>query len=257
MSPGAAHTAPETGRIRSAAKQRQQTGTAVHLQAPQVGVGNLAQLGDGTTLGGHRTSRTDQRRPCREEGARPTEPAGEERRDDFDEGDDDELRDDADEVDRAVRAEHGAQPVPLIASLDVELWMPLVEIADVANARLGHDDDAPAGDMRAPAQIAIFTGEVDVGIEPADGAEQVGAHEHACRRQDEHVAHRVVLLLVEIAAVAQRIQLAELVGDEPGALQPLRVIPLDELRAGDGGIGTDRLIDEQSHGITIERDVVV
>ena len=108
-----------------------------------------------------------------------------------------------------------------------------------ARARRDHDHACPAA-VGAPAQVEVLAVEADRRVEPAERAEEVGAHQEARRREREHVAHGVVLLLVDLAVLDDRVELAEAVDPEPDVLQPGRVRPLDELGADDArrSIGT-------------------
>ena len=53
--------------------------------------------------------------------------------------------------------------------------------------------------MRPPAQVDVLAVEAHRRVEPAEGAEQVGADQEAGRRDGEHVGDGVVLLLVDLA----------------------------------------------------------
>ena len=113
--------------------------------------------------------------------------------------------------------------------------------------RRHHQDPRPAG-MGAPAEVELVVVARHLGVEAADGPEQVGPHQQARRRQAERVAHPVVLLLVELAGVDGGRRLAELVGAHAGADQPGRIVPVDELGADDAAVGAVRLLDQQADG---------
>ena len=108
-----------------------------------------------------------------------------------------------------------------------------------------------------PAQVDVVAVEADRRIEPAELAQQVGAHEDACRRQHEHVANGVVLFLVDLAGFDDRVDLAEPVEAEPDVLQPARFVPLDELGTDHPGVRAVQLGDHRPHGVRRRRDVVV
>ncbi len=85
------------------------------------------------------------------------------------------------------------------------------------------------------------------------------ADEQARRRSlAEHASRTcVVLLLVDLARLDERVDLAEPVDAEADVLQQARVVPVDELRPDDAGVGAVQLLDEQPDGIRLEGDVVV
>ena len=101
----------------------------------------------------------------------------------------------------------------------IEVRAALDESLAVADTGIGRNDDAGAGEVGTPAEIDVLTVERDRRIEPAESTEQVGADQQARRRQHEHVAHRVVLLLVDLARLDDRVDLAEAVEPETDVLQ--------------------------------------
>ena len=121
----------------------------------------------------------------------------------------------------------------------------------------GHDDDPGAGDVRPPAQVEVLADEVDVGVEPAERGEQVGADEGGAAGDVEDVAHGVVLLLVELAALDRGGGRAELVGGHADVAQVPGVVPVDDLGADDAGVGPHGLLDEEADGVGVEAHVVV
>ncbi len=127
----------------------------------------------------------------------------------------------------------------------------------MTDARVGVDHDARADDMRAPAQVERLAVRGDAVVEAVQRVEQVDADEHAAGRDHEHVADRVVLLLVELTGLDQRHDDAGLVGPHADREEPARVVPLDELRADDAGVRPERLLDELTDRGGLERDVVV
>ena len=127
----------------------------------------------------------------------------------------------------------------------------------VPGPRRGHDHDPGAAEVGAPAEVDVVAVEVDRRVEAADRPEQVGANQQARRRQGEHVAHGVVLLLVDLAFLDERVDLAEAVDAEADVLQHARVVPRDQLRPDDAGIRAIQLLDQQPDGTRIQGDVVV
>ena len=139
----------------------------------------------------------------------------------------------------------------------VEVGSADLQLLAVADPGLRGDDDARAAQVDAPAQVDVVAVERDRRVEAAEGAEQVGAHEQAGRGEDEDVADGVVLLLVVLARLGDRVDLAEAVEAEPDVLEDARVVPRHELGADDAGVGAVQLLDERPHGVRLEGDVVV
>ena len=131
------------------------------------------------------------------------------------------------------------------------------QLLAMAHAGLRGDDDAGAAEVGPPAQVDVVTVERDGGVVAAEGAEEVGPGEDARRREDEHVADRVVLLLVVLPRLGDRVDLAEPVEPEPDVLQHERVLPRHELGPDEPGVGAVQLLDEDPDGVGFERDVVV
>ena len=121
----------------------------------------------------------------------------------------------------------------------------------------GHHHDARTGEVDAPAEVDLGADGGEGRVEPADRAEEVGAHEKACRRKSEHVLHEVVLFLVDLAVIGERHLHAEPVDGDADALDHARVVPMDELRAHHPGIRPVRLLHHPGHGVGCERDVVM
>ena len=71
----------------------------------------------------------------------------------------------------------------------------------MTGTRGGHDQHTSATEMRAPTQIDVVADMLDRGVEAADRSKEVGAHHHAGGRHSEHVAHRIVLFLVELTGL--------------------------------------------------------
>ena len=138
------------------------------------------------------------------------------------------------EAPAAGQRRHRAHPVAGPQHLVVEVGPPHGELLAMASPGLRGDDDAGPAEVGPPAQVDVVAVERDGAVEAAEGAEQVGAHEHAGRRQDEHVAHRVVLLLVELARLGDRVDLAEAVEAEPDVLEDRRDRPTTRASARRG-----------------------
>ena len=134
---------------------------------------------------------------------------------------------------------------------------PLAERFEMGDTSLGRHDDASTGDVRPPAQVEILAVERDLGIETAEGLEQISTHERRRALHEEHIADGVELLLVEIASFDVGGGLPVAVGADTHGEQPPMVAPLDDLRADDPGVGAEGFLDEETHGIGFETHVVV
>ena len=132
-----------------------------------------------------------------------------------------------------------------------------LQLLAVPRPRLRGDDGARSAQVDAPAEVDVVAVEGDRRIEAAEGAEQVGAHEETGRGEDEDVADGVVLLLVVLAGLGDRVDLAEAVHAEPDVLEDARVVPRHELRADHAGVRAVQLLDQRPHGVGVEGDVVV
>ena len=67
----------------------------------------------------------------------------------------------------------------------------------------------------------------------------------------------VVLLLVELARLDDRVDLAEAVEAEADVLQHAGVVPRHELRPDDAGVRAVQLLDQRADRVGLEGDVVV
>ena len=161
------------------------------------------------------------------------------------------------EVAAGVVAEHAAEPVARRQPRPVDHRPALGQGLTVASPRRRHDQHPRAGGVGAPAQVEVVADEADALVEAAQGAEQVGAHEQARRGHEEHVAHGVVLLLVELTRIDERGGRAELVGGVADLEDVLGRLPVDELRPDDAGVRAVGLLHQLADGVGIERHVVV
>ncbi len=99
----------------------------------------------------------------------------------------------------------------------------------------GHHHSRPRH-LGAPAQVDVLTEQVHLGVEAAQGPEQVRPHEGATSGYGEDLPHLVVLGLIELAGLDALDAGAETVDAQAHLEQPVRRLPLDELRAHDAGI---------------------
>ena len=181
------------------------------------------------------------------------------------------LREHPEEVDAGVVLEHGTQLVAALQRLhgdgvaaarragpdDRERRHSARNDFAVAHARLGGDDDTRSGHLAPPREIEVLAHRHDARVEPLELAEEVGADEDAPPRGDEHVAHRVVLAVVDLALEDPVDDRPRLVAAHPDVEEDGRVVPVDELGRDDAGVRTERLLDHLVHGVVVQRDVVV
>ena len=161
------------------------------------------------------------------------------------------------DAERSVAREHDAEPVAGLQTAPLVVAHPRGELVAVPHPRVRRHDHPSAGDLRAPAQAHVVEEVADPLVEATDLREQVGAHQGARARHREHVADRVVLRLVELAPLDERHAVPGVVHALTDLEQPLRVVPVDELRPDDGGVGPEGLLDEDPHDVGLRGDVVV
>src|SRR5690606_15693178 len=104
------------------------------------------------------------------------------------------------------------------------------------HARIGSDDDPRPGVVCPPAEFDVLAMERDRRVEPSEGPEKIGSHEHARRWNHKDIADRVVLFLIGFAGLDERIDLAESVETEPDTLQHATVVPFGQFRTNDASI---------------------
>ena len=108
--------------------------------------------------------------------------------------------------------------------------------SEVPDAGSRCHDDPRSGHLGAPAQVDILAEQVDLGVESAERLEQVRAHQGAAARYCENLPNLVVLCLVEFARLDALDDGAKAVDSQAHLEQPVRGVPLDELRADDACI---------------------
>ncbi len=127
----------------------------------------------------------------------------------------------------------------------------------VADAGVGRDEHARAGEPRPPAQVDVVRAGERLGVEAAELVEEVGAHEHRGVRHVEDVADAVVLLLVDLAGLDARERDAVVVDRHPDLEQHVGVVVVDELGPDDARVRAVGLLDQEPDRVGIEHDVVV
>ena len=94
-------------------------------------------------------------------------------------------------------------------------------------------------------------------VEATQLGEEVGAYQHDGARHEEDVAHRVVLLLVELTRLDPRMRHAEPVDRKTDLEQNLGPVVVHELRPEDRGVRPVALLDQEPDRRRVEDDVVV
>ena len=118
----------------------------------------------------------------------------------------------------------------------IEVRSPFRKALPMADLGVGHHEHPGTRQVGAPAEVQVVTEVVDVGGEPAEGTEQIDAHEQAGGRQAEHVPNGVVLFLIELADLGRVERDADPVGAEADVLEHVRPIPVDEFGPDDAGV---------------------
>ena len=240
-----------------AAQVRREPGAPALLEAEDLTLVDEPLGPDRPSAGDERWGPHDQAEEGPERRQGLPEPAAEQPDEELDDRQQDEL-DRASEQTRAAReGRHRAHPVAGTQGAVRHVGAAFRETLSVADRGVGSDDDPGPGVVGTPAQIDVLPVERDRRVEAAERPEQVGAHQQTGRREDEHVTHGVVLLLVELARLDDAVDLAETVEAEPDVLEQPRLVPVDELRPDDAGVRPEHLGDEQPDGIGGQRNIVV
>ena len=198
--------------------------------------------------------------PPRVDGGRgQATPAGEGGVDDLGGGEERDLGQHARPVQRRVVDQHGPQPVaeeqpPALGGSEA---VSLGERLAVAGHGGGDDQHPGAGHLGPPAQVEVLAEVGDGRVEAAERGEEVGPHQGGRAGDAEDVANGVVLLLVELAALDGGDLVAGLVDLHADLEEPSGVVPGDQLRADDAGVGAVRLLHEGPHRVRLQGDVVV
>jgi hypothetical protein len=129
-----------------------------------------------------------------------------------------------------------------------------LEMSDTC--RRGHDHTR-SGRVSPPANFEILTMKRNGGVETTKGFEEISPYERHRSGNEKHVAHRVVLLLVEIASFDIGRRMAKPVCTHTNREQPSWLAPLNDFGSNDSGIRSKCLFDQQSHNIWIEANIVV
>ncbi len=237
--------------------ERGEAGAPPDLEVSDLGVGHGPEPCDPGPLGPNRLQVTEIRRPADHEVAGLTSPSDEQRIEHLEDRDQNHLRNDSKQVKRRVAGEHGPDAVDVLLPAAFVDGLTIAECFDVArDGRRCHDDPGTC-QMRTPAEGEVVVVEVDGRVESADRGEEVRPDQGGRARDHEHVADRIVLLLVELVAVDQGGASAGLVDRLADAEQTAPVAPGDELGPDHPGVGPKCLLDQGPDCVGRQRDVVV
>ncbi len=235
-----------------------QPGRAPHaLEAGHLGVRHLAGALEPATAGDERREPDDLPDPGAEHGPHLARPPAQEPDDRAAERVQHMEHGEADEVEARGCRQRGAQPVAFRQRERVEVRAALRQVLAVPHAGVGDHQHACARQVRPPAQVEVIAVEVDVLGEAAQLAEQVDPHEEARRGHAEHIAHRVVLLLVQLPDLGRLQGDADAVGAEADVLEHARAVPVDQLGPDDASVRPVGLGHQLADRGRVEGDVVV
>ena len=198
------------------------------------------------------------REPAPDGGAGPAGPTDEEVAERLDEPDHEPERHQPEQPGQRVRREEHPHPRAgqreLVGPVAAQTVVGRLAVRD---ARVGRDEHAGAGEPRPPAEIEVLGARERRGVEALELLEEVGAHEHGRGGDVEHVAHAVVLLLVDLAGLDPGVGRAEAVDGAADLEQDLGVVGAHQLRTEDAGVRPVRLLDEHAQRGRVEHHVVV
>ena len=236
---------------------RRQPRTAADLEADDLSVGHLAQPCDLSPATDDRADARDESKRRAQGGERLAEAPGEQTDDELQQRQQQHLHEHEGQAQTAGERGHTAHALACGQRAMVQIRAADRQGLEMASPCGRHHHHSRPTEMRPPAQVDVFAVERGGLIEATERSEQIGSHEDARRGQCEHVAYRVVLLLVGLARFDQWVDLAEAVDTEADVLEDVRTAPHHQLRADDAGVRAVQLLDEQAHRSGIERHVVV
>jgi hypothetical protein len=239
-----------------AAQEPGQAGRTPHVQPAQLEVGHLAHGAHPAPLGDDRTDPAQVPHPRRAQVPGVAEAAGEHGQHDLHQRQHRLLEDLAQQEEPAVVGEHHAQPVAGL-QLPAIVRPAFPQGLNVAGTGRRRHQHPGTGQVRPPAQVGVLAVERHRLVEPAEGPQQVSPDQEAGTGHEEHVPHAVVLLLVQLPPLAQREGRTEAVGAHADGQQGLRLVPADQLRPDDAGVGAVGLLYQQADGVGGQRHIVV
>ena len=204
-------------------------------------------------------------RPGAQGGGGVARPPGQQLGQGLDRGEQQRLRQDPQQVEPPVAHEHGADSVGVVEGADPAAGQRVVpagaeargqgfEMADVGSGR--HDDPGPEH-LGPPAEVEVLAEQVDMGIEAGQRGEQIGPHQIAAAGGAEHVAHRVVLLLIELTPLDQPGGHTRLVDAQADRQEMIGPLPLDELGRHHPGVAAEGLLEQDPGDVRGQTDIVM
>ena len=134
---------------------------------------------------------------------------------------------------------------------------PLASSLEMPDTCLGRHHDSGTGDLGTPAQVEVLPHGEDVGVEPAELGEEIGAHQGATAGGEEDVADGVVLTVVDFARIDPVDHGSPFVHRHADMEQPAGVVPAHQLRGHDPGVRPVGLLDQKVDGVGCGGHVVV
>ena len=131
------------------------------------------------------------------------------------------------------------------------------EPAAVSRQRAPDEHDPGPGHLGPPAQIHVLAPEGHASVEAAQAGKEIPAYEQDCRGKGEHIAHTVVLLLVEVLGADPFRGHAEAVDVVAGVLDDLGTVPFHDLGTDYPGVAPQRLGHEGCDRVGCQSHVVV
>ena len=121
---------------------------------------------------------------------------------------------------------------------------------------VGRDDDAGADEAGAPAEVEVGRARFGARVEAAELVGEIDAEQHRRVGDAEDVAHRVVLLLVELAGLDAGERDAVAVDRQADLDEHVGPVEVDDLRADDRGVAPVGLLDQHPDRPGLDHDVV-
>ena len=113
-----------------------------------------------------------------------------------------------------------------------------------------------ADETRAPAEVEVGRAGFRARVEAAELLDEIGAQQHRRVGDAEHVAHGVVLLLVELAGLDARERDAVPVDRQADLDEHVGTVEIDDLGPDDRRVAAVGLLDQHPHRARLDDDVV-
>ncbi len=127
----------------------------------------------------------------------------------------------------------------------------------MANPSPGRDHHPCTRHLCSPAKIEVFSHREDLRVVPADLCKEVGPHERAPAGRQEHIAHRVVLAVVNLAQLDPADDGTSLVDGHAHLEETTGVLPAHVLRGDHTGVRPEGLLDHDAQRLGVRRHVIV